>query len=142
MEADRTFRGRGAVAAGVHGAILVMRSSADENGVVGMSLDVLLQVLGALERFAAEVALMRLQRNVNADVGRDVVTLDSCGATRVPLAGEVQVVGALPANMLLTKMVLGAGQRKINELDFKGIGLRRGSRRSGSARCNQNPSGR
>jgi len=142
VEAERTFCGWRAVATGIYGAILVMRSSADENGVVGMSLDVLLQVLRAFERLAAEVALMRLQRNVNADVGRDVVTLDGRGAARVPLAREVQVVGALPANMLLTKMVLEDGQPKINELDFKGIGLRRGSRRSGSARCNQNPSGR
>lgn len=46
------------------------------------------QVLRTLECFLAEVALVRLQRNMNADVRRDVVALDSRGPTRAPLAGE------------------------------------------------------
>jgi hypothetical protein len=41
---------------------------ADKHRVVGMSLDVLLQILGSLERLAAELTLVRLQRNVDTDV--------------------------------------------------------------------------
>lgn len=71
-----------------------------------MGLYVLLQILRALEALAAEFTLVRLERNVNPDVRGNVVTLDSSCATRVPLAGEVQVVGALAANMFLTEMVI------------------------------------
>jgi hypothetical protein len=34
----------------------------------GAYLDVLLQILGSLERLAAELTLVRLQRNVDTDV--------------------------------------------------------------------------
>jgi hypothetical protein len=71
-----------------------------------VSLDVLLQVLRALEGFATEVTLVRLQRNVNADVRGDVVTLDGGGATCAPLAGEVEVVGTLAADMALAHVIL------------------------------------
>jgi hypothetical protein len=37
-------------------------------GIVGMSLDMLLQVLGALERLATEITLMRLQWHMHSDV--------------------------------------------------------------------------
>jgi hypothetical protein len=43
-------------------------------------LDMLLQVLGTLERLATELTLVRLQRNVNTDVRGDVITLD-CGSS-------------------------------------------------------------
>jgi hypothetical protein len=46
------------------------------------------------------------QRNVNADVRGDVVTLDGGGATCAPLAGEVEVVGALAADMALAHVIL------------------------------------
>ena len=71
-----------------------------------MGLDVLLQILGPLERLAAKLALVRLEWDMNADVGRDMVPLDGGGAAGVPLAGEVQVVGTLAANVFLTNMVL------------------------------------
>jgi hypothetical protein len=71
-----------------------------------VSLDVLLQILRALEGFATEVALVGFQRNVNADVRGDVVTLDGGGATCAPLAGEVEVVGALAADMALAHVIL------------------------------------
>jgi hypothetical protein len=45
-----------------------------------MCLDVLLEILGPLERLATELALVRLERNVHANVRSDVVTLDSRGA--------------------------------------------------------------
>ena len=71
-----------------------------------MSLDVLLQVLGSLEGFTAEIALVRLQGNVNTDVRRDVVTLHSRSSAVAPLTCQVEVVGALATNMALTDVVL------------------------------------
>lgn len=71
-----------------------------------MGLDVLLQVLGTLEGLSAEVALVRLERNVHADVRGDVIALYCCGPARVPLASQVEVVGALPADMALTDVVI------------------------------------
>jgi hypothetical protein len=66
----------------------------------------LLQVLGTLEGFAAEVALVRLQGNVDSDVGGDVVALDCRSTTVAPLTRKVEVVGALAADMALAHMVL------------------------------------
>ena len=78
----------------------------DQDAVVGVGLDMLLEILRALEGLSAEVALVWLQRNVNTNVRGDVVTLDSCGTARVPLAGQVEVVGALPTDVPLTDVVL------------------------------------
>ena len=66
-----------------------------------------LEILWALERFATEVALVRLQGHMNANVRGDVVTLDGGGATCAPLTGQVQVVGALAADMAFAYVVLG-----------------------------------
>lgn len=83
--------------------------SYDEH-VMGFSecsyLDVLLQVLGTLERLAAELTLVRLQGHMDPDVRGDVITLDGGGPARVPLASQVQVVGALATNMALTDVLL------------------------------------
>lgn len=78
----------------------------DQDAVVGVGLDVLLEVLRALEGLSTEVALVGLQRNVNTNVRGDVVALDRCGAARVPLASQVEVVGALPPDVPLTNVVL------------------------------------
>ena len=67
----------------------------------------LLQILRALERFATEVTLVRLQGNVDANMRCDVVALDSCRATCAPLTGQVEVVGALASDVTLAYMVLG-----------------------------------
>lgn len=75
-----------------------------------MGLHVLLQILGTLESLATEVALVRLQGNVNSNVRSNVITLDSGGAAIAPLAGEVQVVGALAADMALTDVVLSTNK--------------------------------
>lgn len=85
--------------------MLVLRRP-HQDAVVGMGLDVLLQILGTLERLAAEVALVGLERNVDADVRSNVITLDSGCPARVPLARQVEVVGALPADVLLAQVVL------------------------------------
>lgn len=44
---------------------------------------------------------------MNTDVRGDVVPLDRGRAARVPLAGEIQVVRALPADVPLADMLLG-----------------------------------
>jgi len=94
-----------AVGGGVHAVALVGRGS-DEDRVVGMGLDVLLEILRTLEGLAAEVAFVGLERHVDSDVGGDVITLDGGGPALVPLAGEVQVVGALAADVLLADVIV------------------------------------
>lgn len=68
----------------------------------------LLEILGTLERLATELALVGLEGNMDADVGGDVITLDRGSTARVPLASEVQVVGALATDMALTNVLLEA----------------------------------
>lgn len=51
-----------------------------------MRLDVLLQVLRTLEGLAAEIALVRLERDVHTNVRSDVVALDGGGTAGAPLA--------------------------------------------------------
>ena len=74
--------------------------------VVGMGLDVFLQILGPLEGLATEVALVWLQGHMHANVGGDVVALDGGGVAVAPLASQVQVVGALAADMALADVFL------------------------------------
>jgi hypothetical protein len=52
-----------------------------------------LQILRSLECLAAEFALVRLQGDVDSDVGGDVVTFDGGGTALTPGAGQVEVVG-------------------------------------------------
>jgi hypothetical protein len=81
-----------------------------------VGLDVLLEILGALERLSAEVALVWLQGDVDTNVRSDVVALDRCGTARVPLASQVEVVGALPANVPLTDVVLLCGLAYVKKM--------------------------
>jgi hypothetical protein len=74
--------------------------------VIGMGLDVLLQVLRALEGLATEVALVRLQGDMDTNMGGDVVALDGGGVAVAPLASQVQVVGALATDMALADVFL------------------------------------
>lgn len=85
--------------------MLVLRRP-DEDTVVGVGLNMLLQVLRTLEGFAAEITLVWLKRNMDTNMRSNVITLHCGGAARVPLASQVEVVGALPADMLLAEMVL------------------------------------
>lgn len=71
----------------------------------------LLEILWALESLATEVALVRLQRNVNTDVRSDVVTLDGGGAAVAPLARQIQVVGALAPNVTFANVILRDNQQ-------------------------------
>jgi hypothetical protein len=66
----------------------------------------LLEILRTLESLSTEVALVWLKRNVNTDMRRDVVAFDGGGSALVPATSEVQVVGTLPTNMLLTDVFL------------------------------------
>lgn len=76
----------------------------EKDRVIGMGLHVLLEILRALERFATEVTFVRLQGDVDTNVGGDVIPLDSGGSARLPSTREVQVVGALSSDVLLTDM--------------------------------------
>lgn len=71
-----------------------------------MSLDVLLEILRPLESLAAEVALVWFERDVDADVGGDMVAFDGGGSACAPLAGEVEVVGAFATDVTLADVVL------------------------------------
>lgn len=79
---------------------------AKENRVVGVSLYMFLEILRAFERFPTEVALMRLQWNVDTNMRGDMVTFHSGGAAVAPLASQVQVVGALATDMALANVIL------------------------------------
>ena len=65
-----------------------------------------LQILRALEGFSAEVAFVRFERNMDADVAGDVVALDSGSTAATPLTSQAEVVCALAANMAFTDVVL------------------------------------
>ena len=68
----------------------------------------LLEILRTFKRLAAELALVWLQRNMDANVGGDVVTLDGGSATATPLAHKVEVVCALAANVSFADVILKA----------------------------------
>jgi len=65
----------------------------------------LLQILGPLESFATEVAFVRLEGNVNADMGRDMIAFNRCCSARVPTTGEVKIICALATDMFLTDVL-------------------------------------
>ncbi len=71
-----------------------------------MSLDMFLEILRTLEGLATKLAFVRLQGDMDTDVGGDVVTLDGGGSALAPGAGQVEVVGRLAANMALADMFL------------------------------------
>lgn len=79
---------------------------AKQDRVISVRLDVLLEILRALERFATEIALVRLKWHMDANVRGDVVALYSRSTTVAPLASQVQVVGTLATDMALAYMVL------------------------------------
>ena len=87
-----------------------------KNRVVGVSLDMLLQVLRTFEGLATEFASMRLQGNMDANVGGDVVSLDNGDATVTPRAGQIQIVGTLTADMIFAHMVLGSRSVRRNTI--------------------------
>lgn len=79
----------------------------NQNRVIGMGLDMLLQILRALEGLPASGAFVRLKRNMHSDVRSDVISLDCGGFTIAPLASQVQIICAFATNMSLADMFLG-----------------------------------
>ena len=71
-----------------------------------MCLYMLLQILRPLEGLPTEIALMRFQRDMHANVRSDVVAFDCCGATVAPMTYQVEVVRALPTNVPLANVFL------------------------------------
>lgn len=100
---QRTFRVLGVTHVGVRPETRLRRANLR---VISVSLDMLLQVLRTLEGLATEVALVRLQGDMDTNVRRDVVALDRGGTAGTPLTSQVQVVGALAADMALTHVFL------------------------------------
>lgn len=70
---------------------------AHDDRVISMGFDMFLEILRPLEGFATELALVRLQRNVDANVGGDVIAFDGRCSTLTPSACQVQVVGRFSA---------------------------------------------
>jgi hypothetical protein len=71
-----------------------------------VGLDVLLEILGALEGLATELAFVRLERDMDANMRSDVIALDGRGTTLAPGAGQVEVVGRFATDVALTDMLL------------------------------------
>lgn len=94
--------------------------------LLGMDLFVLLEVLGALERFLAYLAGVRLERCVDwgarelvikeqrghriksgtSEMGGDVIPLGAGSATVLPMAGEAEVVRGSAANVVVAEVVV------------------------------------
>ena len=91
--------------------MLQARLRGSDLGVIGMGLDVFLQILRPLKGLATEVTFVRLQGDMHANMGSNMVALDGGRVAVAPLAGQVQVVGALTTDMALANVFLsGAGQ--------------------------------
>jgi hypothetical protein len=69
-------------------------------------LHVLLEILRALESLSTEVTLVRLEGDMDSNVGSDMIALDRGGTALVPATGQVQVVCALASNMFLADVFL------------------------------------
>lgn len=71
-----------------------------------MSLDMFLEVLRAFEGFATEFTFVWFQGNVDSDVRGDVIAFDRRGAAATPLTRQVEIVGALAADVSFADMFL------------------------------------
>lgn len=78
----------------------------EKDGVVSVSLYVLLKILGPLEGFTAELASMRLQGDMNANVRGDMVAFHDSDSAAIPITGKVEVVGTLAPNVALADVIL------------------------------------
>lgn len=71
-----------------------------------MNFLVLFKILGALERFLAYLAYMRLQRSVDSKMACDVITFGTGGSTVLPFASETKIICALSADMVVAEMII------------------------------------
>ena len=76
------------------------------HGIIGVSFDMLLEVLWTLEALATKVALVRLQGDMDANVRGDVVAFDGRGMTIPPRTHQVEVVRTLAAHMTIADVFL------------------------------------
>lgn len=93
-----------AVLIGPISVLLVRR--AHQDSIVGVGLDVLLQILWPFERLSTKLTSMRFQGHMDTDVGCDVIPLDNLDLTIAPSADEVEVVGALATDMGFANVIL------------------------------------
>jgi hypothetical protein len=71
-----------------------------------MSLDMFLQIMGALVRVATEMAFVRLERHMSPNMGGNVVPLGSSNIAATPSAGQAEVASGLTVNMPLADVLL------------------------------------
>jgi hypothetical protein len=90
-------------------SVVWARRSHDDR-VICVGLDMFLEILRTLESLAAELALVRLKRNVDSNMRGNVVALDCGGSALAPLTGQVEVVSRLATNMALADMLLSHRQ--------------------------------
>lgn len=105
--------------------------------LLGVDLLVLLEVLRALERLAADFADVWFERSVDAEMGGNVVTLGTGRTAALPLAGEAEVVGGLAADVVVAEVdveQLGVGCRAVAALPETGVALLGGRGRSSGRR--------
>ena len=74
--------------------------------VIGMSFDVLLQVLRTLKGLSAKVTFVRLQRHMDANMGGDMVALDRGSPAVSPATSQVQIIRTLTTYVSLADMLL------------------------------------
>ncbi len=93
------------------------------NGMVllGVDLLVLLEVLRSLEALLADLADVRLERGMYAEMGGDVVTLRAGGTAVLPVASEAEIVGGFATDVVVAEVVveyLGVGEGTIAVAPF------------------------
>ena len=71
-----------------------------------MCLYMLFQILWSLKGLSTKVAFVRLERNVYANVGGNMIAFDRCSATISPLAYQIKIIRAFPSNVALADMFL------------------------------------
>lgn len=78
-----------------------------QHRIIGVGLDMLFEILRTLEGLAAEITLVWFKRDMHSNMGGDVIPFYGGGAAAAPLAGQVQVVGALATDMAFADVFLG-----------------------------------
>lgn len=71
-----------------------------------MNFLVLLEILGSFEGLFTNFANVRFEWCVDSEVASDVITLGACGDAVSPLASETEIVGALPAYVIMAQMIV------------------------------------
>jgi hypothetical protein len=72
-----------------------------------------LEILRTLESFATELAFMRFQRNMDSNVGGDMIAFDSCGTAATPLTSQIEVVGTFSTDMSFADVLLRVAPQSV-----------------------------